>query len=244
MEGISFKSHSSHFYFIQSVSQSFNQSCHSRNDGMRRNEGRFLKQGQTLNSENLLIPLSFCHSISLLYSSHGHSFHLKAIPAIWGSFLIGMSFRFEVDLKFIPCRRYTAFASKKFNPVLSPYRRQHQIKSFRCHSTPFKLIPISINVRSSHQNGMMLEWRNDVEMTGISEFSFFLPLQKQPHSSSFCHSNIIPPFLKWKGMKITMEGVSFKSHSSHLYFIPISPVIQEWRNEEEWREIFEPRPNP
>ena len=134
--------------------------------------------------------------------------------------------------------------SEWFNPMLSPYRRQHQIKSFRCHSTPFKLIPISINVRSSHQNGMMLECRNDVEMTGISEFSFFLPLQKQPHSSSFRHSNIIPSFLKWKGMKITTEGISFKSHSSHLYFIPISPVIQEWRNEEEWREIFETRPNP
>ena len=121
--------------------------------------------------------------------------------------------------------------SEWFNPVLSPIRRQHQIKSFRCHSTPFKLIPISINVRSSHQNGMMLEWLNDVGMTGISESSFFLPLQKQLHSSSFHHSIFIPSFHKWKGMRITMEGISFKIHSSHLQFIPISPVIRgmtEW----------------
>ena len=150
--------------FIQESFQSFklhsDQSCHSRNDGMRRNEGRFLNQGQTLNSENLLIPLSFRHSISLLYSSHGHSFHLKAIPAIWGSFLIPMSFEFEVDLKFIPCRRYTAFASKKFNPVLSPYRRQHQIKSFRGHSNPFKLIPISFKVENqwSNWNDCGMKW--------------------------------------------------------------------------------------
>ena len=120
----------------------------------------------------------------------------------------------------------TGMTSEWFNMLLSLLKRQHHIKSFRPHSTPFKLIPISINVRSSHQNGMMLEWRNDVGMTGISDFIFFLPLQKQPHSSSFRHSNIIPPFLKWEGMKITMAEISFKSHSSHLYFIPISSVIR------------------
>ena len=90
---------------------------------------------------------------------------------------------------------WSEMGSEWFNPVLSPYRRQHQIKSFRCHSTPFKLIPISINVRSSHQNGMMLEWLNDVGMTGISESSFFLPLQKQPHSTvipSFRHHSVFP----------------------------------------------------
>ena len=85
--------------------------------------------------------------------------------------------------------------SEWFNMVLSLLKRQHHIKSFRPHSTPFKLIPISINVRSSHQNGMMLEWRNDVGMTGISDFSFFLPLQKQPHSTvipSFQHHSAMP----------------------------------------------------
>ena len=109
MEGISFKSHSSHLYFIQSVSQSFNQSCHSRNDGMRRNEGRFLKQGQTLNSENHLIPLSFRHSMSLLCSSHGHSIHLRAIPVIWGSFLIPMSFQFKVNENIHPLSTLYSF---------------------------------------------------------------------------------------------------------------------------------------
>ena len=125
----------------------------------------------------------------------------------------------------------TGMTSEWFNMLLSLLKRQHHIKSFRPHSTPFKLIPISINVRSSHQNGMMLEWRNDVGMTGISDFSFFLPLQKQPHSSSFRHSNIIPSFLKWKGMKDTTEQFSFKSQSSHLNSILISPVIRgmtEW----------------
>ena len=78
---------------------------------------------------------------------------------------------------------------------------------------------------------MLFEWRNDGRMTGISEFSFFLPLQKQLHFSSFRHSNIIPSFLKWKGMIITMEVISFKSHSSHLNFIPVNLVIRgmpEW----------------
>ena len=102
------------------------------------------------------------------------------------------------------------------------------------HSDPIRAhssLKMTFSVRSSHQNGMMLEWRNDGRMTGISEFSFFLPLQKQLHSSSFRHSNIIPTFLKWKGMIITIEVISFKSHSSHLNLLSSQschPGITEW----------------
>ena len=72
---------------------------------------------------------------------------------------------------------------------------------------------------------MMLEWRASQNPV------FFSPSKNNLIPLSFRHSDIIPSFLKCKGMKITMEGISFKSHSSHLHFIPISPVIRgmtEW----------------
>ena len=44
------------------------------------NEGHFLKQGKTLNSEISLILPSFGHSSSISSSSHDHSIHLRIIP--------------------------------------------------------------------------------------------------------------------------------------------------------------------
>ena len=89
---ITFKSHSSHFHLIPS---SFYFQEWWWNDRMRGNEKIFLNQGKTLNSEIHLIPLSFLHSLSISYSSHDHSNHLRVIPSIWGSFLILMSFQLQ-----------------------------------------------------------------------------------------------------------------------------------------------------
>ena len=75
---------------------------------------------------------------------------------------------------------------------------------------------------------MTLEWSNDGRMTGVSQFNFFLPLQKHPHSTSFRHSFVIWKYLEWQGMNIHNWEISFKSHFSHSHFIPSSFVVQEW----------------
>ena len=58
----------------------------------------------------------------------------------------------------------------------------------------------------------MIEWWQNERYLRIQ---FFLPLQKHPHSSSFCHSFVISESLEWQGMKITME----RYHSSVILLI-------------------------
>ena len=50
--------------------------------------------------------------------------------------------------------------SEWFNPVLSPYRRQHRIKSFRPHFNPFQLIQIHFWERRpvTRDSFQMTEW--------------------------------------------------------------------------------------
>ena len=68
--------------------------------------------------------------------------------------------------------------SEWFNPVLSPYRRQHRIKSFRPHSIPSHLISILLSEREVL---IWLEWlRNDVEM-GSEWFNPVLSPYRRQH---------------------------------------------------------------
>ena len=68
------------FHSFSLHSDQFHHSRMSQNDGMRVKWGRFLKQGETLNSEISLILPSFDHSLSISFSSCDHSIHLRIIP--------------------------------------------------------------------------------------------------------------------------------------------------------------------
>ena len=87
------------FHSFSLHSDQFHHSRMSQNDGMRVKWGRFLKQGETLNSEISLILPSFDHSLSISFSSCDHSIHLRIIPnsnlnkpAFLSLFLILVSF--------------------------------------------------------------------------------------------------------------------------------------------------------
>ena len=96
-----------------------------------------------------VIPPSFCH--------------LEAIPNIWPS----LSEPDWNELEWVEMR------SEWFNPVLSPIRRQHWIKSFLPHSPSF--LSHSIQIRTSLSeldwnelgwDWMRSEWFNQVLMDG------------------------------------------------------------------------------
>ena len=63
------------------------------NDWMRRNECRFLNQGESLNSKITLIPSSFGHSMSISHSSHNHFNHFMIIPH---SYVILVKVQFQI----------------------------------------------------------------------------------------------------------------------------------------------------
>ena len=142
--------------FIQESFQSFilhsNQSCHSRMTEWGGMKGDFWTKAKPL---ILKITSFHCHSV---IPCHYCVLHM-VIPFIWGPFL---SFEGHSSFpchsnsrsmkKFIPSPRYIAFASIFFNMLLSLLKRQHHIKSFRPHSTPFKLIPISFETEKQWSN--------------------------------------------------------------------------------------------
>ena len=67
----------------------------------------------------------------------------------------------------------------------------------------------------------MTGWRNDGGMTDISEFIFFLPLRKPPHSTSFRHSISLLNDTEWK---LQWED----SIQQSFWSFPLHSLIREW----------------
>ena len=156
---IPFKIHSSHFHFIP-TSIVIYEWCW--NDGMRWDEGRFLNQGKTLNSETSLIRL---HSVIL---SEYPSLH-TIIPFIWGSVrhsnLIPVRGQFQNHPMLT---LYSFLASKPIKRVLSLYKRQHPFISFLPHSASFSVHSKITTTEAVFNENEVTEWfkneKNEVWM--------------------------------------------------------------------------------
>ena len=153
--------HSSHFHFIP-TSIVIYEWCW--NDGMRWDEGRFLNQGKTLNSETSLIRL---HSVIL---SEYPSLH-TIIPFIWGSVRHSNLIPVQGQFQNHPMLTlYSFLASKPVKRVLSLYKRQHPFISFWPHSASFSVHSKIPNNRSCLEwdwnDRMIQEWeewgRNEI----------------------------------------------------------------------------------
>ena len=178
--------------------------------------------------------------------------HSEDIPVIWASFLILMSFQLEVNFKFFQCQRYITFASTKFNMVLSLYKRQHHIKSFRGHSCHLSIIPHPNIIPVSFQfqtESLFSGWPG---MTGMTSewFNMLLSLYKrQHHIKSFNgHSTLIQNSfgigfqifvwmtLKWlnDGKMTCISKLSFFCPFKNSLILPHSIILSSFENDKEW----------
>ena len=142
----------------------------------------------------------------------------------------------------------SGMGSEWMNQVLSLYKRQHLIHSFRGHSCSFRSHSMGL---SNHWFWMMLEWQNDSGMRGFSGFTFFLHFRKHPHFPSFGHSFIIWEWLACCGMKNNKGGISFRGHSNHFHLFSHhssqfhhSRMTRNDRMRVKWGLFFEAGQNP
>ena len=135
--------------------------------------------------------------------------------------------------------------SEWMNQVLSLYKRQHLIHSFRGHSWSFRCHSMGHFKSLMLNDAWMTEWQWNERFFWLH---FFSPLPKTPSFPlirSFLHH------LKMAGMKNNIGMISFRGHPNHFHSFSLhssqfhhSRMTRNDRMRVKWGTFFEAGQNP